>query len=150
MSQSLSKILIHLIFSTKNREPFIDEAIEPQLHAYMAGVFKNMESPAIIIGGTPDHTHSLFVLSKNRAPSRVIKEVKRASSIWMKEQGRPYKQFYWQNGYGEFSIGESGIPKLKTYILNQKEHHKKMSFQDEMRMFFKKYNMEYDERYCWD
>lgn len=150
MSQSLSKILIHLVFSTKNRECFIDNAIAPRLYAYMSGVFIKMESPAVLIGGTEDHTHSLFVLSKNHAPARVIKEVKRASSIWMKDQGQPYRRFFWQNGYGEFSIGESGVPKLKAYILNQKEHHKKITFQDEMRAFYKKYNVKYDERFCWD
>jgi REP element-mobilizing transposase RayT len=150
MAQSLSKVLIHLIFSTKNREPLIDAAVEPRLHAYMAGIFQEMESPAVLIGGTSDHVHSLFVLSRNKALSEVIMQVKRGSSKWIKEQGGSYGGFYWQNGYGAFSVGESAVPQLKTYIGKQRDHHKRVSFQDEFRTFLRKYGVQYDERYVWD
>jgi REP element-mobilizing transposase RayT len=150
MPQSLAKILVHIVFSTKNRQPLIDPAIEPQLHSYMATVFRSLESPVLLIGGTNDHVHSLCSLSRNYAMKELLQEVKRSTSKWAKTKGAAYRNFYWQDGYGAFSIGESGVAKLKRYILGQKTHHHTVSFQDEMRKFFKLYKMDYDERYVWD
>ena len=150
MAQSLCKMLVHIVFSTKNRERLIDTAIEPKLHAYMAGILEQMDSPAVLIGGADDHVHSLILLSKNKALTEVIQEMKRGSSKWIKDQGSAYRSFYWQSGYGAFSIGQSSVNDLKVYIQNQREHHLRTSFQDELRLLFRKYEVEFDERYVWD
>jgi len=150
MAQSLSSILIHLVFSTKNREPFITPEIEPELHAYMVTIFQGCKSPSLLVGGTRDHIHALFVLSRTWALADIVEEVKTNSSKWIKTQGREFHQFHWQSGYGAFSIGQSQVQQVKTYIVNQKEHHRRRSFQDELRALLKKYEMVYDERYVWD
>ncbi len=147
MPQSLASILVHLIYSTKNREPFITPEIESELHPYLASVFRAMECPSIIINGTADHVHSLFRLARTVALCDVVEEVKKRSSKWIKTKGPEFAAFQWQAGYGAFSIGESGVPAVKQYIAGQKEHHKTKTFQDELRTFLKKYGVEYDEQY---
>ena len=124
MSQSLSKVLVHLVFSTKNREAFITADIEPKLHAYMVGILRELKSPSLLINGMQDHIHALFRLSPKIALSEVIMEVKRGSSKWIKTQGTQFHSFYWQNGYGSFSIGQSGVEQTISYIRNQKTHHR--------------------------
>ncbi len=150
MSQSLVHNLIHLIYSTKHRSPWIPEAIQPDLYAYQAGIFKRWESPAIIIGGVEDHVHALFSLSKNHALVKVIEEVKKSSSKWMKTNGIRNPNFVWQGGYAAFSVSQSRVADLKDYIGRQKEHHRKMTFQDELRAFCRKHGVPFDERYLWD
>jgi len=150
MPQSLSSILIHLIFSTKNREPFLTPEIETELYPYMASIFKAMKSPALIINGTPDHVHTLLSLSRVVTIADLVGEVKTDSSKWIKTKGREFKNFHWQNGYGAFSIGQSQVPAVKRYIARQKEHHSRITFQDEYRKFLKLYGVDYDERYVWD
>jgi putative transposase len=150
MPQSLSSILIHLIFSTKNREPFLTREIDAELYAYMASIFKAMKSPALIINGTSDHIHTLFALSRVVTIASLVEEVKTESSKWIKTKGRQFRNFHWQSGYGAFSIGQSQVPTVKRYITRQKQHHRRMSFQDEYRNFLKVYKVEYDERYVWD
>lgn len=150
MPQSLARILVHIVFSTKHRQPFIKPEIENELYSYMASIFREYESPAIIINGVEDHVHILCVLSRKIALSDLIEKVKKSSSKWIKTKGAAYKNFYWQNGYGAFSIGESGVEALKIYIADQKEHHRKKTFQEELREFFKLYKIEYDEKYVWD
>ncbi len=147
MPQSLSSVLIHLVFSTKNREKFITEAAEIELHKYLATTFRACDSPALLIGGDTDHIHALFALSRTWAIADIVKEVKASSSKWLKSK---VGEFQWQGGYGAFSIGQSGVKDVKKYIANQKEHHRKFSFQDEFRMLCDKYEVEYDERYVWD
>jgi REP element-mobilizing transposase RayT len=97
-----------------------------------------------------DHVHLLFRLGRKRSLAEIVEEVKKSSSKWIKTKGPQYKDFYWQSGYGAFSIGQSGIDALKAYIANQKEHHRKKTFQEEFREFLAKYQIEYDERYVWD
>ena len=151
MSQSLSKIWTHLIFSTKDRYPFLTEkSVREQLHAYMASILGNHECPTLLVGGTTDHVHSLFVLSKNHSIAQIVYEVKRSSSKWIKTQGREYRKSYWQGGYGAFSVSQSHVEQVRRYILRQEQHHRKVTFQDELREFFKRYEVEYDERYVWD
>jgi REP element-mobilizing transposase RayT len=150
MPQSLSSILIHLIFSTKNREPFLTPEIERELYPYLASIFKAMKSPALTINGTSDHLHTLFSLSRVVTIAELVEEVKTESSKWIKTKGREFRSFHWQNGYGAFSIGQSQVPTVKRYIERQKEHHRRVSFQDEYRKFLKLYEVEYDERYVWD
>jgi putative transposase len=150
MPQSLSSILVHLIFSTKHREPLLTPEIEPGLHGYMAGILKNLHSPALTIGGMSDHVHVLFSLSRTRAVSELVEELKKDSSKWMKDQGARFSGFCWQAGYGAFSIGQSSVEETRRYIDNQKEHHNVRTFQDEYRLFLAKYEIPYDERYVWD
>lgn len=147
MPQSLSSILIHLVFSTKNREPFITDEVEPELHKYLAIIFKACDSPAILIGGERDHLHALLTLSRTWAIADVVKETKASSSKWMKTK---VGEFQWQAGYGAFSIGQSGVAGVKKYIAEQKEHHRKRSFQEEFRGLCQKYEVEFDARYVWD
>jgi len=150
MPQSLSSILIHLIFSTKNREPFISEVIEKELHRYMAKIFRELKSPALIIGGTDDHVHILFSLGRTIEVSELVQEVKTESSKWIKTKGQEFENFHWQRGYGAFSIGQSRVETLKRYIARQRIHHRRITFQDEYRKFLKSYRIDYDERYVWD
>ncbi|MBA4188062.1 MAG: transposase [Planctomycetaceae bacterium] len=148
MPQSLTRNVIHLIFSTKNREAFIGPDIRDRLFAYLAGTLNELNCPAIKVGGVADHVHLLFVLAKTLSLSKAVEEVKKASSKWMKEQGEP--RFYWQNGYGAFSVSRSNELRVATYIENQEEHHRTKSFQDEFREFLKAHDIEWDERYLWD
>ncbi|RZK11771.1 MAG: IS200/IS605 family transposase [Flavobacterium sp.] len=150
MPQSLSYNYMHLVFSTKNREPNIHTDIEQKLYEYMAGICKNLESTAIQIGGYTDHIHILFLLSKKITLIKFVEEVKKSSSKWIKTQGTQYSNFYWQGGYGAFSVNPKQVEIVKNYILNQKEHHSKKSFQQEYIAFLKEYNVDYDERYVWD
>ena len=150
MPQSLANIPVHFIWSTKNRQPFIKAEIEQELFRYMASIFREYESPAISINGTDDHIHALAILSRKITVAKLIEEVKKSSSKWVKTKGAYYQRFYWQNGYAALGIGQSNVEALKRYIANQKEHHRKKTFQEEYIEFLKKYNIEYDERYVWD
>lgn len=150
MSQSLVKNLIHLTFSTKGRALLIKNDVRQELHKYIKGVFREWECPAIAVNSVEDHLHALFCLSKNLALKKIAEEVKRSSSRWIKSKGRTYRTFYWQAGYGAFSISQSAVPTVVRYIENQREHHRRRSFQDEFRELCRRYEMEIDERYCWD
>ena len=150
MPQSLSSILIHATFSTKDREPLINPDIERELFPYMATILHTAQSPALIIGGTSDHVHLLFSLSRTKAVADVIADVKADSSKWIKGKGAPCVKFYWQTGYGAFSIGQSNVETLRRYIALQREHHRKRTFQDEFRELLGRYRVPYDERYVWD
>ena len=150
MPQSLASILIHLVFSTKNREPFITPAVESELHPYMAKIFRALKSPSLAIDGTTDHVHMLFALSRVITVAELVEEIKTESSKWIKTKGPEFRNFHWQTGYGAFSIGQSNVACLKRYIHNQKQHHRRVTFQDELRTFFKRYQIPYDERYVWD
>ena len=150
MPQSLSSILIHLVFSTKHREPFITPVIEPELHKYLATVFRGCDSPSLSVGGDKDHIHALFALARTRTVADVVEEVKTSTSKWIKTRGAEFCEFHWQSGYGAFSIGQSQVAAVKKYIANQKEHHHQRTFQDEFRALLKNYNVEFDERYVWD
>jgi putative transposase len=151
MPQSLAKVAIHIIFSTKRRTPWLKDAgIREALWAYMAGTLKGCESPAIVIGGAEDHVHILCLLSRNFAIKKIVEEVKKGPSKWIKGKGPEYRDFYWQSGYGVFSVSESKVPEVTQYIRNQEEHHKKMSFQDEFRAFCRRCGVIIDEGYAWD
>jgi REP element-mobilizing transposase RayT len=150
MAQSLSKILVHLVFSTKNRERILTDAVRCELHPYMNKILVEMDSPAIAIGSVEDHGHILFRLSKNHAVCNVIEEVKTSSSKWIKTKGEAFRNFHWQNGYGAFSVSQSNVEEVQNYITDQKEHHRTKTFQEEFRAFLKRYDVPYDERYVWD
>jgi putative transposase len=148
MSQSLSRLLVHSIFSTKDRQPFLrSEEIRNEIYAYIAGTLENLQCPSILIGGVEDHIHILSSLSKNLALSELIGRIKGASSKRLKEKG--IHGFSWQNGYGAFSVSESNVAAVTSYIANQAEHHRKFSFQDELRQLLKRHHTTFDERYIW-
>jgi len=150
MSQSLSKIILHIIFSTKDRFDFLtDEEIKQETQSYIAGILSKRGAKCILDGGTSNHIHILCLQSKKELISKTIGEVKRASTLWLKEKRPLLSKFYWQKGYGVFSVSESNIKIVKKYILNQENHHKICSYKDEFRGFLKKYNIEYDEKYVW-
>ena len=150
MGQSLVKNYIHIIFSTKYRQHLIKPDVEEELYAYLGGICNRLESPPIKIGGFTDHIHILCRLSKKIALAKLLEEVKSHSSKWMKTKSDDLKNFYWQDGYGAFSVNPSEVDVVIRYIANQKEHHTRKSFKDEYRAFLKKYEVEYDERYVWD
>ena len=150
MGQSLVKNYLHIIFSTKYRQPLIHPPFEEQLHAYLGGICKNLECQPIKIGGYTDHVHILCMLSKKLALMKLVEEVKSHSSKWMKTLDSSVQNFYWQDGYSAFSVNPALVSNVITYIANQHEHHSRKSYQDEVRAFLKKYEVEYDERYVWD
>ncbi len=150
MPQSLAKNLIHLIYSTKDRAPCLTPEIRADLFGYKAGILKEWKSPALLIGGVADHVHVLFCLSKNHALAKVIEELRKGSSKWLKTQGPEFGAFHWQAGYGAFSVSQSHVEQVCRSIGLQEEHHRKRSFQDEFLAFLNRYGIEYDERFLWE
>jgi REP element-mobilizing transposase RayT len=149
--QSLVQIYVHLVFSTKNRAPFLrDLKLRTDLHAYLAGALNDQGSPAIEVGGVEDHVHCLCRLAKTLDVSTLVAELKRESSKWVKEVAPRLSDFYWQNGYGAFSISPSHLDRLIQYIRNQEDHHRKESFQDEFRRLCRIYKSPLNELYVWD
>jgi REP element-mobilizing transposase RayT len=150
MGPSLSKLSAHLVFSTKHREPLLLRPPRGRVHAYLATVLKNLDSPARKIGGVSDHVHVLFRTSKNHALADVVEAVKTSSSRWIKAQSPALRSFNWQSGYGSFSLSHSEVEAVAEYIDRQEEHHRTVSFQEEYRKSLQTYGVEYDERYVWD
>ena len=150
MAQSLSNVLLHLVFSTKNRRPWIEVEFDEELARYVAGICRELGCPSHKIGGTDDHLHVACSLSRTMPISKLLGEIKASSSKWIKTKGDRYEDFAWQNGYGAFSIGQSQLDYLRHYIANQREHHRQMSYQDEFRELLAKYAVDFDERYVWD
>ena len=149
MSQSLSKLYVHIVFHIKGNTTLIREKDSTQLYSYIAGVLKGQNSLPIQINGTDNHIHILCVMSKNIALATLVQQIKSSSSGWIKTLDEYYKDFAWQKGYAGFSVSPSVHDKTVQYILNQQQHHKKISFRDELLIFFKEYQVEYDERYLW-
>ena len=150
MPQSLSFLLVHIVFSTKNRAPVLDAAIRPALHAYLATVARNAGCECYRAGGVADHVHLAIRLSRIMTTAKLVEELKTSSSKWLKTQGPALAEFAWQRGYGAFSVGRSDLDALLHYIDTQEEHHRSRTFQDEYRTFLAKYEVEFDERYVWD
>jgi putative transposase len=150
MPQSLARLYVHLIFSTKHRERLISDRVRDSLHAYMATVLQNFGCPPVLINSVDDHVHILFELARTVAVSHAVEEVKTTSSKWIKTQGLEFAGFAWQAGYGAFSVSESIVPTVREYIANQREHHRAKSFQEEYRAFLEKHGVAFDGRYVWD
>jgi len=151
MPQSLAKILVHAVFSTKDRRPLLrDHSTREELHRYIGGILNQLDCQSVIVGGVEDHVHVLCVLSRTCQAAEMVKEIKRGSSLWLKTKGADLLDFAWQRGYGIFSIGFSQIKTVQNYIARQEEHHRKGSFQDEFRELLRRYEIEFDERYVWD
>ena len=147
MSQSLSKNYIHLIFSTKYREAQMKKEDFPDIYAYISGILTNLDCPLITIGGTSNHLHILCVLNKNIALSKMVEEIKKSTSRWIKGKGSFYRQFAWQDGYGAFSVSQSKVETVSQYIRNQETHHATRTFEEELRIFLNEYKVEYNENY---
>ena len=151
MPQSLSAVYIHLVFSTKHRRPALRDSVRREaLHAYLGSASKNLDCPPILVGGTEDHVHLLCRFGRTIAQAEWVKELKRVSHLWLQEQGPAYADFQWQGGYADFSVSQSNLEAVKQYIAGQEEHHRKLSFQDELRALLRKDEIEWDERYVWD
>jgi putative transposase len=150
MPQSLVRNLIHVVFSTKNRVDMITPEIEDGLFGYIHGIVENNNSKLIIVNGTSNHVHLLISIGKVMSLSELIGDIKRDSSVWIKKQNVNFNNFYWQEGYGAFSVGQTEDEVVIKYIANQKEHHKTKDYKTEFRGFLKKYKIEYEERYVWD
>ena len=151
MPQSFARVLVQIVFSTKNRFPFLaDRDIREELHAYLGGTCNNLGCSILKTGGVEDHVHLLCGLSRILSIADTIAEIKRESSKWIKTKGGLLTKFSWQNGYGVFSVGQSDIERTRAYIENQEEHHRKRTFQEEYRAFLNEYGIAFDERYVWD
>lgn len=150
MAQSLARLLGHVVFSTKNREPNLTENVRPRLFGYLASVGRDLGCEVYRVGGVADHVHMAIDLGRTVSIAEFVKKVKQTSSAWIKEQTDGSKKFEWQAGYGAFSIGQSQLNALIKYIEGQEEHHRLRSFQEEYRELLKKYDVEGDERYLWD
>jgi REP element-mobilizing transposase RayT len=150
MPQSLAQVIIHIVFSTKNRAPLITGAIEPELYSYLGGICNNQKCPVILINGVSDHIHILCGMSRTLTIADLLEEIKTHSSKWIKTKSPDLSKFSWQNGYGVFSVDWRNTDKVKAYISAQKEHHAKVTFQDEYRQILREYGVQFDERYVWD
>jgi REP element-mobilizing transposase RayT len=150
MGQSLSKVYVHITFSTKKHFPLIDDQIEDSLFEYLGGICKGLNCNPVQVGGHKDHVHILCLLSKQISQSKLLEEIKKNSSKWIKTKDSKYSNFYWQDGYAIFSVNPTQPEVVARYIKAQKEHHVHTSFKDELRAFFKKYEVDFDERFVWD
>jgi len=150
MPQSLSQVIIHIVFSTKGRHPWLDPEIRPRIHGYLATVCRDCSCEAYRVGGTADHVHIAGRLARTVTQAELLEKIKKTSSAWIKNQGEAYRSFHWQGGYGDFSIGWSQLEDLVKYIDHQEEHHRTRTFQEEYRDLLHKYHVEFDERYVWD
>jgi REP element-mobilizing transposase RayT len=149
MAETLTSLMVHVVFSTKNRQPLITPAVELELFAYMGGIAKKLDSRCLAAGGTANHVHLLVSQSKKVAWCHLMEEIKKSSSKWIKSKTSAFQGFSWQDGYGAFTIGESQVDALRLYVSRQKERHKKQTFEEEFVSLLKKYHVEYDERYLW-
>ena len=151
MPQSLAQIYLHVVYSTKDRRPFLqDPTIRDETHKYLGGVCNNLGCPVLCVGGVADHVHVLCRLGRTISVADLVRELKRESSQWLKSKSKDLADFFWQNGYGAFSVSPGHVEILRAYIANQEEHHRRESFQDEYRRLLAKYGLEWEERYVWD
>ncbi|RYD70504.1 MAG: transposase [Verrucomicrobiaceae bacterium] len=150
MSQSLSIVYLHVTFSTKERVPFLKQReFRSELHAYVGAISRQIDCPPVIVGGVEDHIHVLVRFSRTISQADWVKEVKRASSLWIKSRDSSVRDFAWQSGYGAFSVSVSNLEAVRVYIEKQEEHHRRMTFQDEYRALLRKHGCAWDERHVW-
>lgn len=151
MPQSLVQIYVHIVYSTKHRQPFLqDGGLRDRMHRYLAGICRNQGTPALIVGGVEDHVHLLCRLGKTIAIADLVRDLKRDSSKWVKTEQEAMAGFRWQQGYGAFSISPTHVDALSKYIAGQETHHRRESFQEELRRLCTRYGLVMDERYVWD
>ena len=151
MPQSLSNVLIHIVFSTKHRQPYLSTPdLRGVMTGYVIGILRNIKCPSLIVGAVEDHMHILCGRHRTVTIAGVVEEMKTSSSARIKEEGPSLRDFHWQNGYGAFSVSPSNLEQVKSYIATQEEHHRKRTYQDELRLMLERHGIEYDERYVWD
>ena len=150
MAQSLSKFLLHIIFSTKNREPWLDSNVRPRMHAYLATICRDAGADFVRVGGVSDHVHIVTTLARTLSQAQLIEEIKKASSKWVKALDARYRGFFWQRGYAAFSVSPSQLDSVLEYVNKQQEHHRTRTFQEEYRELLRKHGVDFDERFVWD
>ena len=151
MPQSLSNLIVHIVFSTKHRKPFLrEEGLRDEMHRQLGGTSKTLQCPPILVGGVEDHVHILARQARTISVADWAKELKRVTSLWIKEREPKLREFQWQAGYAAFSVSQSNSGKVVTYIEGQVEHHQRFDFQTEYRGLLERHGIEYDERYVWD
>ena len=150
MAQSLSKVLLHIIFSTKNREPWLDSNVRPRMHAYLATICRDAGADFVRVGGVSDHVHIVTTLARTLSQAQLIEEIKKASSKWVKALDARYRGFFWQRGYAAFSVSPSQLDSVLEYVNKQQEHHRTRTFQEEYRELLRKQGVDFDERFVWD
>jgi putative transposase len=149
MSQSFAALFVHLVFSTKRREPRLDDELSPRLYAYFGGILRNHDCQLVAAGGMPDHVHMLIALGRTKTISETVRVVKANSSSWMHSELRR-TDIGWQDGYGAFSVSQSNLPQVEDYLAHQAEHHKRQTFQEEFLALLNRHGLSWDERYVWD
>jgi putative transposase len=151
MPQSLSNVIIHVVYSTKHRKPSLrDRGLRDETHRQLGGASKTLDCPPILVGGTEDHVHLVARQSRTISLADWIKELKRTTSLWIKQRDRGQKDFQWQAGYGAFSVSQSNLAQVVEYIKNQEKHHRRFDFKTEFRRLLERHGIEYDEQYVWD
>lgn len=150
MPQSLSKVILHIIFSTKDRQPWLDSDVRPRAHAYLATVCRDLGAEITHLGGVADHVHIITTLPRTLSQAEFIEKIRKASSKWIKTVSIRYRGFFWQRGYGVFSVSPSQLDAVRRYAQKQQEHHRTQTFQDEYRKLLRRHRVESDERYVWD
>ena len=150
MAQSLSKVVLHIIFSTKDRESWLDSDVRPRMHAYLAAVCRDLGAQLVRVGGVADHVHIVTTLPRTLSQAQMIERIKKVSSKWIKTLDARYRGFFWQRGYGAFSVSPSQLEAVLQYVDTQQEHHRTRTFQDEYRELLRRHGIDFDERYVWD
>ena len=150
MPQSLSRVIVHIIFSTKDREPWLGSEVRPRMHAYLATVCRDIGAELVRVGGVADHVHIVTLLPRTVSQAQLIEEIKKASSKWIKAVDARYRGFFWQRGYGAFSVNPSQLDSVLQYVEAQQEHHRTRTFQEEYRELLRRHGVDFDERYVWD
>ena len=150
MPHSFCKIYTHSIFSTKDRQRWLDESVRSRVHGYLATIARKLGCSYVVVGGVEDHVHILTEISKNVNLANMVGRMKEGSSKFIKTLGAEYEKFYWQSGYSVFSLGPTRVDDVKSYIERQVEHHRRQTFKEEYLAFLKRYGIEYDKRYVWE
>ena len=150
MPQSLSRVFVHIIFSTKDREPWLGSDIPPRMHAYLATICRDLGAELVRVGGVADHVHIVTTLPRTVSQAQLIEEIKKASSKWIKTLDARYRGLFWQRGYGAFSVSQSQLDTVVQYVEAQQEHHRTRTFQEEYRELLRRHGVDFDERYVWD
>lgn len=150
MPQSLSKVILHVIFSTKNREPWLDADVRPRMHAYLATICRDLRANFVHVGGLADHVHIVTTLPRTVSQAQMIERIKKVFSKWIKSLSSRYRGFFWQRGYGAFSVSLSQLDAVLQYVEMQQEHHRTRTFQEEYRELLRRHGVNFDERYVWD
>jgi REP element-mobilizing transposase RayT len=150
MPQSLSKVILHIIFSTKNREPWLDYDVQLRMHAYLATICRDLGAEFVRVGGVADHVHIVTTLPRTLSQAELIEQIKKISSKWIKTLDARYRGFFWQRGYSAFSVSPSQLDAVLQYVETQQEHHRTRTFQEEFRELLRRHGVNFDERYVWD